>query len=164
MLPGPPTASPPESDQTTGAAFPSERVAVNCSTDLPLESMELQPAQLVSMEFILDERASAEVRPDEIDRTSFARVVLTDVELQPVTAARMIKTAHASISLLLARRSPPSAIVQYQFSRTGPCVLNLGSRFSHTADGPSPGGLIARESVGIRYSGMIGLASACKAY
>jgi hypothetical protein len=77
MLPGPPIASPPETDQIIGAAFPLENVTVNCSTDLPLESIELQPVQLVSIVFIPIGRASMEFVPDEIENTAFVGVALT---------------------------------------------------------------------------------------
>jgi hypothetical protein len=53
--PGPAFASPPDTDQLTLAAAPELVVAVNCSTGVPEELLELQPVQLVSIEPVFGE-------------------------------------------------------------------------------------------------------------
>lgn len=56
MVPAPLLASPPLTDQVTGAAAPFACAAKNCSTALPEESVALQPVQLVSMDAVEGER------------------------------------------------------------------------------------------------------------
>lgn len=56
MEPGPLLASPPVTDQATGAWPPSASTAVNCSTDEPFWLVPLQPLQLVSMVLVPGDR------------------------------------------------------------------------------------------------------------
>src|ERR1039458_697340 len=68
MLPGPLSASPPKTDQATAAAPPVERVAVNCSTDVPCALAALQPVQLVSMEPVPGEMEKVEFEGSAVTR------------------------------------------------------------------------------------------------
>jgi hypothetical protein len=76
--PGPLLASPPKSDQVTAAVSPLANVAVNCSTEVPLELVALHPVQLVSMEVI----------PGEIEKLELEEAAVTPALAQPETNHR----------------------------------------------------------------------------
>src|SRR5580658_3364411 len=78
MEPGPPLASPPETDHVTAAASPFGSLAENCSTDAPLEFVVLQPVQLVSMEPV----------PGAIEKLPLDGAAVTPPPAQPATAKR----------------------------------------------------------------------------
>ena len=77
MVPGPLRASPPETDQVTGAAPPPVSVAVNFSTDEPLVLAVLQPVQFVSME----------LAPGVMEKVAFEGSAVTPPPAQPATAS-----------------------------------------------------------------------------
>ena len=76
-MPAPLLASPPDTDQVTGAVPPPESVAENCSTDAPLLLVALQPVQLVSIEPV----------PGESEKLALEGSALTRPLAQPATTS-----------------------------------------------------------------------------
>src|ERR1700677_3225551 len=79
MAPGPLLASPPETDQMTGAGPPPVSEALNCSTDAPWLLVALQPVQLVSI---------APVPGDKLN-VALEGSAVTPPPAQPATAKTM---------------------------------------------------------------------------
>ena len=98
MAPGPLVASPPATDQFTGAAPPPESVALNCSTALPFASTELQPVQLVSI------TASIARKSPEADPSVTENVELEELPT-PILCPQPERTPKAGTSKIAQTRS-----------------------------------------------------------
>jgi hypothetical protein len=98
IVPGPEFASPPVTAHVTLAAPPPVSEAVNCSTGVPAELVELQPVQLVSIAGVLG--ATENVPLDEV-------VVVVDPLTQPVrtstAGSKLTANTRAGQSLETAR-------------------------------------------------------------
>src|SRR5580658_1928757 len=109
MAPGPLLASPPETDQMTGAGPPAASEAVNCWTDVPCLLVALHPVQLVSIVLVPGERLKVELEGSAVTAPPAQPATASSTGGKSIAASRRGSfrvRAHVSPGLRAVRAAP----------------------------------------------------------